>query len=50
MSDWNPRPMYASQILVDPNDDQRIYMQNAFSYSNDGGKNFTVSPAILALR
>ncbi|MGH9322241.1 MAG: WD40/YVTN/BNR-like repeat-containing protein [Vicinamibacteria bacterium] len=24
MSDWNPRPMYASQILVDPTDDQRI--------------------------
>ncbi len=40
MSDWNPRPMYASQILVDPNDDQRIYMQNSFSYSDDGGKTF----------
>ncbi len=42
MSDWNPRPMYASQILVDPNDDQRIYMENSFSYSEDGGKTFTV--------
>jgi len=42
MSDWNPRPMYASQILVDPNDDQRIYMENAFSWSDDGGKTFTV--------
>lgn len=41
MSDWNPRPMYASQILVDPNNDQRIYMQNDFSYSDDGGKTFT---------
>jgi photosystem II stability/assembly factor-like uncharacterized protein len=41
MSDWNPRPMYASQPLVDPNDDQRIYMENAFSYSDDGGKTFT---------
>lgn len=41
MSDWNPRPMYASQILVDPSDDQRIYMMNSYSYSNDGGKNFT---------
>jgi photosystem II stability/assembly factor-like uncharacterized protein len=40
MSDWNPRPMYASQILVDPSDDQRIYMQNSFSYSDDGGKTF----------
>lgn len=41
MSDWNPRPMYASQILVDPNDDQRIYMVNSYSYSDDGGKTFT---------
>lgn len=39
-SDWNPRPMYASQILVDPNDDQRIYMVNSYSYSDDGGKTF----------
>ena len=42
MSDWNPRPMYASQILVDPSDDQRIYMVNAYSFSDDGGKTFTV--------
>jgi photosystem II stability/assembly factor-like uncharacterized protein len=42
MSDWNPRPMYASQILVDPTDDRRIYMQNSFSFSDDGGKTFTV--------
>jgi photosystem II stability/assembly factor-like uncharacterized protein len=41
MSDWNPRPMYASQILVDPSDDQRVYMVNAFSWSDDGGRNFT---------
>lgn len=41
MSDWNPRPMYASQILVDPSDDTRIYMMNTFSYSDDGGKTFT---------
>jgi photosystem II stability/assembly factor-like uncharacterized protein len=40
MSDWNPRPMYASQPLVDPNDDQRIYMMNRYSYSEDGGKTF----------
>jgi photosystem II stability/assembly factor-like uncharacterized protein len=39
---WNPRPMYASQILVDPSDDRRIYMENAFSFSDDGGKTFTV--------
>ena len=41
MSDWNPRPMYASQPLVDPSDDQRIYMMNSFSYSDNGGKDFT---------
>ncbi|MCZ6918671.1 MAG: glycosyl hydrolase [Gemmatimonadetes bacterium] len=40
MSDWNPRPMYASQILVDPNDDQRIYMLNSYSFSDDGGRTF----------
>ncbi len=42
MSDWNPRPMYASQPLVDPNDDQRVYQLNAYSYSDDGGRTFTV--------
>ena len=42
MGDWNPRPMYASQILVDPSDDQRIYMVNTYSWSDDGGKTFTV--------
>ncbi len=47
MSDWNPRPMYASQILVDPSDDQRIYMMNSFSYSDDGGKEFTTARQTL---
>ena len=47
MSDWNPRPMYASQILVDPSDDQRIYMQNAFSWSDDGGRTFTAARQTL---
>ena len=42
MSDWNPRPMYASQITVDPLDDQRIYMVNSYSWSDDGGRTFTV--------
>ncbi len=42
MSDWNPRPMYASQITIDPNDDQRIYMVNSYSFSDDGGRTFTV--------
>lgn len=40
--DWNPRPMYASQPMVDPNDDQRLYMLNAYSFSDDAGKTFTV--------
>jgi photosystem II stability/assembly factor-like uncharacterized protein len=39
-SDWNPRPMYASQIVVDPNDDQRVYMMNSYSISEDGGRTF----------
>ncbi len=47
MSDWNPRPMYASQILVDPNDDQRVYMVNSYSFSDDGGRTFTVPPQSL---
>jgi photosystem II stability/assembly factor-like uncharacterized protein len=41
LSDWNPRPMYASQPTIDPNDDQRVYMLNAYSFSDDGGKTFT---------
>lgn len=41
LSDWNPRPMYASQPIIDPNDDQRMYMLNAYSFSDDGGKTFT---------
>jgi hypothetical protein len=40
MSDWNPRPMYASQPIIDPNDDKRISMLNADSFSDDGGKTF----------
>ncbi len=38
MSTWNPRPMYASQIIVDPNDHCTIYMMNFFSTSSDCGK------------
>lgn len=41
MSDWNPRPMYASQPLVDPSDESRVYMMNQYSYSSDSGKTFT---------
>ncbi|MCC7240736.1 MAG: hypothetical protein IT180_02330, partial [Acidobacteria bacterium] len=41
LSDWNPRPMYASQPTIDPNDDRRIYMLNSYSYSDDAGETFT---------
>lgn len=41
LSDWNPRPMYASQPTIDPNDDKRVYMLNAYSFSDDGGRTFT---------
>ena len=41
MSDWNPRPMYASQPTIDPQDDRRIYMLNSYSYSDNGGETFT---------
>lgn len=39
MSDVNPRPMYYSQIRVDPNNDQRIWVLGAeMFFSEDGGK------------
>ena len=41
LSDWNPRPMYASQPTIDPSDDRRVYMLNSYSFSDDGGKTFT---------
>ncbi len=42
MSDTNPRPMYYSQIHIDPNNDQRIWVLGApMYYSEDGGKTFT---------
>ncbi len=41
MSDTNPRPSYYSQIHIDPNNDQRIWVLAAqMSYSDDGGKTF----------
>lgn len=41
MSTWNPRPMYASQPTIDPSDDRRLYMLNAYSYSDNAGETFT---------
>ncbi|HJZ66639.1 MAG TPA: glycosyl hydrolase [Blastocatellia bacterium] len=41
MSNANPRPMYFSQIRIDPNNDQRIYVLGVqLSISDDGGKTF----------
>ncbi len=41
MSDTNPRPSYYSQIHIDPNNDQRIWVLGApMYYSEDGGKTF----------
>jgi photosystem II stability/assembly factor-like uncharacterized protein len=41
MSSTNPRPMYYSQIRIDPNNDQRIWVLGATLFvSKDGGKNF----------
>lgn len=41
MSSTNPRPMYYSQIHIDPNDDKRIWVLGAEMHvSEDGGKTF----------
>lgn len=41
MSETNPRPMYYSQIRIDPENDQRIWVLGARMYvSEDGGKTF----------
>ncbi|MFN0120727.1 MAG: VPS10 domain-containing protein [Blastocatellia bacterium] len=46
MSGANPRPMYFSQIRVDPNNDQRIYVLGVSLYaSDDGGKTFNSDAA-----
>jgi len=41
MGATNPRPMYFSQIRIDPNNDQRIYVLGVqLHISDDGGKTF----------
>lgn len=41
MSDTNPRPMYYSQVRIDPNNDQRVWVLGAPMYfSEDGGRTF----------
>ena len=45
-STTNNRPMYYSQIWIDPNDPERIYLGGAVLYrSSDGGNNFTPDAA-----
>ena len=42
VSNTNPRPMYYSQIRVDPNDAERVYLGGAdFYLSDDGGRTFS---------
>ena len=42
MSTTNNRPMYYSQIRIDPNDPERIYLGGSDLYrSSDGGRTFT---------
>lgn len=44
MSETNPRPMYYSQIHIDPNNDLRIWVLGAPVYtSEDGGKTFVTT-------
>jgi photosystem II stability/assembly factor-like uncharacterized protein len=41
MSNTNPRPMYFSNVRIDPNNDQRIWVLGVLlHYSEDGGKTF----------
>jgi photosystem II stability/assembly factor-like uncharacterized protein len=41
ISDTNPRPMYYSQIRIDPNDPERVYVLGTqLAISEDGGKTF----------
>src|SRR5256714_4135716 len=40
-SETNPRGIYYSQIVIDPNNDQRVWVHGAqMYYSEDGGKTF----------
>jgi photosystem II stability/assembly factor-like uncharacterized protein len=44
MSGTNPRPMYFSQVRIDPNNDQRIWVAGVnMAYSEDGGKTFVTN-------
>jgi len=42
MSDTNPRPSYFSQLRIDPNNDQKIWLGGVNMYmSEDGGRTFS---------
>jgi len=44
MSNTDPRPMYFSQVRIDPNNDQRIWVAGVtMAYSEDGGKTFVTN-------
>src|ERR1051326_4442547 len=44
MSNTNPRPSYYSQIRVDPNNENKVWVLGAPLYmSEDGGRTFTQS-------
>ena len=46
MSDTNPRPMYFSQIRIDPEDDHRIYVLGVQLFvSDDAGRTFRTTGA-----
>ena len=41
MSDTNPRGMYFSQVRIDPNNDQKVWVLGApLYYTEDGGRTF----------
>src|SRR5262249_33994377 len=43
MNEINPRPIYYSQIRIDPQNDQRVYVLGASMYiSENGGKNLSL--------
>ncbi len=45
VSTTNPRPVYYSQIRIDPTNDQRLYLLGASWYTSDnGGKSFGANP------
>lgn len=49
MSGTNPRPMYFSQVRIDPNDDQKIWVLGVSTYiSKDGGKTFRNEDGVVA--